>query len=413
MNSSNLNNNESCNIHEKGGNGKSVLAAMSGGVDSSVVCTKLCEAGYSVCGATMLLREGLNAGNTQSGVPQTQAQDITDAKSVCAKLGIEHLTLDFTERFKHNVVEPFCSAYLGGSTPNPCVICNQRLKFKALHEKREEMGLDFLATGHYARISYDEEAGRYQLKCAADPKKDQSYVLYGLTQEQLAHTLFPLGDQSKTETRQTAREHDLQVAEKPESQDICFIPDGDYATFIEKYVEESAKVDAQTSASESAGIAACSTERENTTFSSDAACTAPGLIVLEDGTQIGTHTGLMHYTTGQRKGICVAWSEPLFVLRKDIENNTLVVGPAAAQGVGELWAKNVNLIAVEQIGEPMRVDVKVNYRAHRTPATVETTESGSLHVIFDTPIKTCAIGQACVLYTSDIVVGGGIISNYA
>ena len=394
MNSSNLNNNESCNIHEKGGNGKSVLAAMSGGVDSSVVCTKLCEAGYSVCGATMLLREGLNAGNTQAGVPQTQAQDITDAKSVCAKLGIEHLTLDFTERFKHNVVEPFCSAYLGGSTPNPCVICNQRLKFKALHEKREEMGLDFLATGHYARIEYSEEAGRYFLKTAADPKKDQSYVLYGLTQEQLAHTLFPLGDQSKTETRQTAREHDLQVAEKPESQDICFIPDGDYATFIEKYVEESAPA-------------------KKTTFSSDATCTTPGPITLEDGTQIGTHTGLMHYTTGQRKGICVAWSEPLFVLRKDIENNTLVVGPAAAQGVGELWAKNVNLIAVEQIDESMRVDVKVNYRAHRTPATVETTESGSLHVTFDTPIKTCAIGQACVLYTSDIVVGGGIISNYA
>ena len=360
-----------------GGAPPTVMMAMSGGVDSSVAALLLSEAGYAVTGATMKLF-GADVVGPDGDSSCCSADDVEDARAVCRRLGVPHYTFNFGDLFGEAVIDRFCAAYLGGTTPNPCIDCNRFLKFDALQRRCLELGLGFVATGHYARRAWDERAGRWQLLRARDAAKDQSYVLYHLTQDALAHMLFPLGDLTKPEVRELARARGFATAEKPESQDICFVPDGDYAAFVERRCGRAAAFE-------------------------------PGEIVDCAGKVLGEHAGLIHYTVGQRKGIGVAAPEPLYVFAKDAKANQLVVGTAAEVQVGEVTARDVNLIAVERIEEPRAVTVKTHYRQRPVPATVEQTGDDELRVVFDEPQRAAAPGQAVVIYDGDVVVGGGTI----
>lgn len=352
-----------------------VLCAMSGGVDSSVSAKLLVDAGYEVLGVTMRL---FDRRCPTGGEASSAHDDAADARAVCDRLGIRHEIVDFADGFEENVVEPFCRAYLAGDTPNPCVDCNRTIKFGALEQLRVSLGFDYVATGHYVRLGIDEATGRHRLLRGRDPKKDQSYVLYHLSQERLAHVLFPVGELSKVDVRAVARETGLAVADKEESQDICFIPDGDYASFI---------------------------ERRCGSF-------LPGPIVDEAGAVLGEHRGLARYTVGQRKGLGVAVGEPLFVLAKDVERNALVVGPASSTGVRTVVADGINVIAGERWSGAMRVTVKTNYRSALRAASA-VFEGERLVVTLDEAVHAVAPGQAIVLYRGDEVVGGGTIRRGA
>lgn len=351
--------------------GISVMMAMSGGVDSSVAALLLRQAGHDVRGATMVLR------NDQESTCGS-SRDVEDARAVCRRLDIPHDAFDLRDRFDAAVIRPFCDAYLGGRTPNPCIDCNRFLKFEALQQRRRAMGLDYVATGHYARRRWDAATERWQLLRASDKSKDQSYVLYHLTQDTLAHMLFPLGELTKGEVREMARAHGFVTAEKPESQDICFVPDGDYAGFIE---------------------GRCGAD---TAFS-------PGEIVDREGRVLGGHAGLIRYTIGQRKGIGVAAREPLYVLGKDAANNRLIVGfkeELLSQGV---VVRDVNLIGGDALEGPREVQVKTHYRQRPVLAIAEQTAPDELTVTFDEPQRAAAPGQAAVLYEGDVVLGGGTV----
>ena len=360
----------------------SVMAAMSGGVDSSVCALLLQEAGFDVRGATMVLRGGEVLGGAGEGEGSTcgSARDVEDARAVCRRLDIPHDAFDLRDRFDAAVVRPFCDAYLAGRTPNPCIDCNRFLKFEALQKRRREMGLDYVATGHYARRRWDEATGRWQLLRASDPAKDQSYVLYHLTQDTLAHMLFPLGELTKDEVRELARAHGFVTAEKPESQDICFVPDGDYAGFIEGHCGAGAAFE-------------------------------PGEIVNRGGRVLGEHVGLIRYTIGQRKGIGVAAREPLYVLGKDASANRLVVGFKDELLSSGVVACDVNLISGGVLEGPRKVQVKTHYRQRPVLATAEQTGPDELTVTFEEPQRAAAPGQAAVLYEGDIVLGGGTIAR--
>ncbi len=360
----------------------SVMAAMSGGVDSSVCALLLQEAGFDVRGATMVLRGGEVLGDAGEGEGSTcgSARDVEDARAVCRRLDIFHDAFDLRDRFDAAVVRPFCDAYLAGRTPNPCVDCNRFLKFEALQKRRREMGLDYVATGHYARRRWDAATERWQLLRASDPAKDQSYVLYHLTQDTLAHMLFPLGELTKDEVRELARAHGFVTAEKPESQDICFVPDGDYAGFIEGHCGAGAAFE-------------------------------PGEIVNRGGRVLGEHAGLIRYTIGQRKGIGVAAREPLYVLGKDASANRLVVGFKDELLSSGVVACDVNLIGGGVLEGPRNVQVKTHYRQRPVPAVAEQTGPDELTVTFDEPQRAAAPGQAAVLYEGDVVLGGGTIAR--
>lgn len=360
----------------------SVMAAMSGGVDSSVCALLLQEAGFDVRGATMVLRGGevLGAAGEGEGSTCGSSRDVEDARAVCRRLDIPHDAFDLRDRFDAAVVRPFCDAYLAGRTPNPCIDCNRFLKFEALQKRRREMGLDYVATGHYARRRWDEATGRWQLLRASDPAKDQSYVLYHLTQDTLAHMLFPLGELTKDEVREMARAHGFVTAEKPESQDICFVPDGDYAGFIEGHCGAGAAFE-------------------------------PGEIVNREGRVLGEHAGLIRYTIGQRKGIGVAAREPLYVLGKDASANRLVVGFKDELLSSGVVACDVNLISGGVLEGPRKVQVKTHYRQRPVLATAEQTGPDELTVTFEEPQRAAAPGQAAVLYEGDVVLGGGTIAR--
>lgn len=350
-----------------------VMAAMSGGVDSSVCALLLQEAGYAVRGATMVLRDDQESTCGSS-------RDVEDARAVCQRLGIPHDAFDLRDRFDAAVVRPFCDAYLEGRTPNPCIACNRFLKFESLQQRRRELGFDYVATGHYARRRWDAATGRWQLLRACDPAKDQSYVLYHLTQDTLAHMLFPLGELTKGEVRELARARGFVTAAKPESQDICFVPDGDYARFIE---------------------GRCGAD---TAFN-------PGEIVDREGRVLGGHAGLIRYTIGQRKGLGIAAREPLYVLVKDTAANRLIVGfKDELLSVGVV-ASDVNFISGDVWQGPREVLVKTHYRQHPVPAVAEQTGVDELTVAFDEPQRAAAPGQAAVLYEGDIVLGGGTIAR--
>lgn len=358
------------------------LVAMSGGVDSSVAALLLQREGYGCEGASLELLDDA-------------AAIAEKAAAVAEKLGIPFATLDYRDSFRQSVVAPFCASYLAGDTPNPCIECNRHLKFGVLHAYREQRGIDFLATGHYAQVAYNETTGRYEIRRGRDRVKDQSYVLYHLSQEQLAHTLLPLGALSKGEVRSLARQAGFANAQAPESQDICFIPDGDYGTFIERFT---------------------------------GATPEPGPIVDAEGTVLGTHRGLPFYTVGQRKGLGIAYREPLFVLRKDAGRNTLIVGPRDQQGITAVWARGVNFVSQPSLQAPLSVAAKVNYRQPAQEAEAALVEAAALpadackaegagdgpllQVKFGKPIRACACGQALVIYDGDAVVAGGTICAY-
>lgn len=369
-----------------------VMAAMSGGVDSSVCALLLQEAGYAVRGATMVLRDG-GAGRESTAAVSAlgehalcagstcgSSRDVEDARAVCRRLGILHDAFELRDRFDAAVVRPFCDAYLAGRTPNPCIDCNRFLKFEALQKRRREMGLDYVATGHYARRRWDEATGRWQLLRASDPVKDQSYVLYHLTQDTLAHMLFPLGELTKDEVRELARAHGFVTAEKPESQDICFVPDGDYAKII-----------------------AARTGKEP----------QPGPFLDLNGNVVGTHRGIIHYTVGQRRGLRMPSDGKIYVVRILPEQNAVVVGPDSALYTNECFVANMHWISGEAPAFPYRCSAKTRYRQPERPCTVYAAGQTGVRLVFDEPLRAITPGQSAVLYDGDTVLGGGIIAREA
>ncbi len=360
-------------------NKKRVVCAMSGGVDSSVAAALLVEAGYDVIGITMNIwpqPKTSEEADRFGGCCSLSATD--DAKKVARKLGIPHYTFDFREIFKEEVIENFVSEYRRGRTPNPCIRCNQFVKFKALLHRAMAIGADYIATGHYARIEVDETSGRYILKKGLDKSKDQSYVLYILTQDQLAHTIFPLGEITKEETRKKAAELGLTVAQKPESQEICFVPDKNYPKFVNEYVPGAER---------------------------------PGPIYDKQGNVLGTHRGIIHYTIGQRKGLGITSPTPIYVIAIREEEDAIVVGTKDDLGRSALVAGNVNLISVAELRGSTVVMAKIRYKAPESPAVISPLPGGKVEVEFEHPQSAITPGQAVVFYDGDVVVGGGTIEK--
>ena len=351
---------------------KTALIAMSGGVDSSVAALLAKEAGYRVLGCTMRLYTNEDAG-VPTGRTCCSLDDVEDARSVARKIGIPYQVFNFTEDFRRDVMDRFAACYEAGGTPNPCLDCNRFLKFDRLMRRADELGYRYVVTGHYARIGRDED-GLYTLLKSPDSRKDQSYFLCSMTQDQLARTLFPLGSMSKEEVRRIAEEHGFVNAEKPDSQDICFVPDGDYASFLRRY-----------------------TGRDY----------PEGDFVLRDGTVVGRHRGIVDYTIGQRRGLGVAWSESLYVLGKDLENNRVILGPERELYVREVRAAAFHWISGKAPGAPFRCTAVTRYHQKEAPAEVFPLEDGGIRAVFDEPRRAVSPGQAVVLYDGDRVLGGG------
>ncbi len=350
---------------------KSALIAMSGGVDSSTAALLMQQQGYSCVGATMkLFRTGDIVCERTCGAPD----DAADAAAVAARLGMEHHVFDFSEQFREHVMTQFVQTYENAGTPNPCIECNRFLKFGCMIEKMHELGLEHVVTGHYARVEYDEKYGCFALKKAVDTAKDQTYFLYTLTPEQLQYVRFPLGALEKAEVRRIAEKNGFVTAKKKESQDICFVPDGDYAGFIERFSGKSFP---------------------------------EGDFTDMQGNVLGTHKGLIHYTIGQRKGLGVAVGHPVYVCRINAENNTVTLGENEDLYTDSVTARRVNLIT--DLREPMRVLAKIRYRHKEQPAAAWQDADGLLHVQFDEPQRAVTKGQAVVLYDGDTVIGGGEI----
>ena len=350
-----------------------VLIAMSGGVDSSVAAFLMKEQGCECIGATMKLFH-----NEDIGVSRTKTccslEDVEDARLVALHLGIPYYVFNFSDDFKGQVIDRFISSYERGATPNPCIDCNRYLKFERLYERARILGCDAIVTGHYARI--EQENGRWLLKKSLDESKDQSYVLYSLTQDQLAHTRLPLGAMHKSETRRIAEEQGFYNANKPDSQDICFVPDGDYAAFIRRH-----------------------TGKED----------VPGDFVDETGRVLGRHKGLTHYTIGQRKGLGVSSNEPLYVKAIDPEKNQVILSGNEALFSRQLTAGAFNWIAWDVPPRQFRCSAKARYRHPEQLCQVTIREDGTVEVLFDQPQRAITPGQAVVLYDGDTVLGGGTI----
>ena len=365
-----------------------VMVGMSGGVDSSVAAYLLKEAGYEVIGVTMQMwREDeakkagggsiaatAESGSTEAGNSIGNAAQ--DAKKVADLLEIPHYMIDFTKEFKRCVVDYFVEEYLHGRTPNPCNVCNRYIKWEALLNKGREMGADYIATGHYARIERLQN-GRYTVKNAVSAKKDQTYALYNLTQEQLAHTLMPAGAYTKEDIRAIAERLALPVAAKPDSQDICFVPDGDYGAFLAKAAGER--------------------------------LAGKGSFVSADGTVLGEHRGIVHYTIGQRKGLKLAMGKPVFVTKIRPDTNEVVIGENEDLYTNVLFCDKVNYMAVEDIAEPVRAKVKIRYAHAGTSCLLEKQKDGKIKCTFEEPVRAVTPGQAAVFYENDYVLGGGTI----
>ena len=354
---------------------KRILIAMSGGVDSSVAAYLIKLQNEDAVGVTLKLFSNEDI-NLDADKTCCSLSDVEDAKCVAAKLGIDHHVFNFSDNFKEKVIDRFISTYEAGGTPNPCIDCNRFIKWRQLLMRAELMECTHIATGHYARVEHDSASGRMLLKRSADRSKDQTYVLWALTQEQLSRTILPLGSLTKEEVRELAEAQNFINADKPDSQDICFVPDGDYAGFIELYSKKTA---------------------------------VPGDFIDSDGKILGRHKGIIRYTIGQRKGLGISLGKPAFVSRIDPENNTVTLGDEELLFSDELYAHDINLIAIPKISSPMRVTAKVRYSAKEAPATVVQTGEDELYVKFDEPQRALTRGQSVVLYSDELVIGGGII----
>ena len=353
-----------------------IVVAMSGGVDSSVVAAMLAEQGHEVIGITLNV--------WQKGMVDTRLHACCslsathDAQRVADRIGIPHYSLNFRDLFAREVMARFVASYANGRTPNPCVDCNQYVKFAAFLERAQELDADYLATGHYARIVQDDAAGRHRLLRAVDPQKDQSYVLYMLGQRQLARTMFPMGAQTKVETRDLARRYGLHVADKPDSFEICFVTSDNYREFLETWEP---------------GIG------------------RSGPIRYKDGRVLGEHEGIAHYTVGQRRGLGLTWPRPLYVVALDPAANTVFVGEEEDLYASALQAIDVHWVADAPPADPITVSVRTRYRMAEVEAVVEPTAAGEARVVFKQPIRAVAPGQATVFYREDEVIGGGRIDR--
>ena len=346
---------------------KKVLLGMSGGVDSSVSALLLKEKGYEVIGTTLELFAGSSCCNTNTYL---------DAKNVCKQLEVPHFIYDYKKEFKEKVIDDFITCYAECKTPNPCIECNKYMKFGLMWEKAKELGCDYIATGHYAKTEYSKEYGRWVIKKSNNEKKDQSYVLWSMPKELVEHVLFPLADyENKEEIRELARNHHLKVANKPDSEDICFIPDGDYAKFLESNSDIKPK---------------------------------EGNIVNKEGKILGKHNGLYHYTIGQRRGLGIANPVPLFVLGFNKANNEVIVGEENELYQKEILVKDINLLLVDEIKDWMAVQVKTRYSTKVAEAKIKQ-ENDKIKVIFEEPQRAITPGQSAVFYIGDILLGGGKI----
>ena len=350
-----------------------VVVAMSGGVDSSVAAALLKQQGYDVIG--MMLRLWSEPGS-EAHNRCCAPDDMALARRIAAQLDIPFYAVDAKDIFHDTVVEQFISDYAQGITPNPCLICNRRIRWGFLLNRALALGADYLATGHYAQVR-KAEGGRMKLLRGVDPTKDQSYALHVLNQEQLAHAMFPLGAYTKSQVREMARDFDLPVAERSDSQDLCFLGNGDYRDFLLRNAPEVAD---------------------------------PGPMVTRDGEKLGEHQGLAFYTIGQRKGLGIAAPHPLYVIEKDGENNTLVVGPKEQLGRDELTTGAINWISGQPPQNPVRASVKIRYKAHEVEGLIAPRQDGSIHIQFSEKLRDITPGQAAVFYDGEVCLGGGIIA---
>ena len=351
------------------------LIGMSGGVDSSVAALLMLEKGFACIGATMRLYGG-DSVSPEGSKTCCSLDDVEDARAVAHRLGIRHYVFNFTEEFRRQVMDKFVDTYYEGGTPNPCIDCNRYLKFGKLLQRAEELGCDTVVSGHYARVERDPDSGRYLLKRAADRAKDQTYFLACLTQEQLSRIQFPLGGLTKEEVRRIAEAHGFVNARKHDSQDICFVPGGDYTAFLTEYTGKPLE---------------------------------PGDFLNQQGQIVGRHRGTVCYTIGQRKGLGLSMGEPVYVTGKDMAAGTVTVGPNEALFSRELWAKDWVFFPFEELKEPMAVTAKIRHSQFDQPATVYPEENGLARVVFDEPQRAISPGQAVVLYRGDTVIGGGTI----
>jgi tRNA-specific 2-thiouridylase len=392
-----ISNSDNADYREETGNRQSAIdnhmkiaVAMSGGVDSSAAAAILKEQGHELVGFTMQLwdqRRGINVDENGDPLPSRccSLDDVYDARRVAEELGFPFYVLNLERDFERAVVQPFITSYLNGETPIPCVSCNSRLKFASLDRLAASLGCEKVATGHYARVEFDKARNRYKLLRGLNSQKDQSYFLWELTQDQLSRALFPLGEMSKPEARNAAREHGLAVADKKESQEICFVPDGDYAGFIDRYLE------AENAVSRLPGS---------------------GEIVDTGGHVIGSHEGIHRYTVGQRRGIGIAGERPLYVISLEAGKNRVMVGSQEELLSREFTAAGVNWIALEDGNEPVQAEVRVRYRHTPALAKITPVENYRVHVVFDEPQRAITPGQATVFYRGDEVLGGGwIVKN--